>query len=528
MSPENKTQAPQAKTSGGLLGRIFGRGEHETSLVDAHSEKPTKSTLDLADIQGFILRGYRMPMVRHFLLTVNVPAEARKLLGRLVSGDESDAPQITTAENWHVGFEPGPGDNPAEAPRRKPDYCLNVGITWPGLIALEIKERVPNISFKSFGSFTAGAAERAALVGDTGASAPQSWVGGFGKGSDHALLTLHAISPDAMKFYSERLTALFGEGNAFREIWRQDGMALIEMQNGQPVPTAKVHFGYADGISMTTIRGGPEKYHPDHQQPCDSWLFVLQEEAENYIVPEPRQLGLNGSFAVFKMIETDVVGFENFLQSNKDKIDPELLAAKICGRWRNGVPLALSPDTDSPAGGIPPEQINNYEYVNADGSGDPKGLRCPIGAHMRRINPRGQPVTGQGEPGGSNNTHRLIRRGLPYGPAYDPAKPYDGIERGLLGYFINSSIENQYEFVLGHWVNDSEFAGSVRLHPKSKDPMIGTQDPAESIFVIPQANGAPPIKVTGFSTFVKTKAAAYCFLPSITAIKFISNLGASL
>jgi deferrochelatase/peroxidase EfeB len=303
-------------------------------------------------------------------------------------------------------------------------------------------------------------------------------------------------------------------------------MALIEMQNGQPVPTARVHFGYTDGISMTTIRGGPEKYHPDHQQPCDAWLFVLQEEAENYIPPEPRELGLNGSFAVFKMIETDVVGFEKFLQSNKDKIDPELLAAKICGRWRNGVPLALSPDTDSPPGGIPPEQLNNYEYVNADGSGDPKGLRCPVGAHMRRINPRGQPVTGQGEPGGSNNTHRLVRRGLPYGPAYDPTKPYDGLERGLLGYFINSSIENQYEFVLGHWVNDSEFAGSVRLHPKSKDPMIGTQDPAESIFVIPQANGAPPIKLTGFSTFVTTKAAAYCFLPSITAIKFIAKLGA--
>jgi hypothetical protein len=28
-----------------------------------------------------------MPMVRHFLLTVAVPAEARKLLGRFVNGD---------------------------------------------------------------------------------------------------------------------------------------------------------------------------------------------------------------------------------------------------------------------------------------------------------------------------------------------------------------------------------------------------------------------------------------------------------
>ena len=465
-----------------------------------------------------------MPMVRHFLLTVGNPSAARRLLGRLVSGDESDAPQITTAQDWHVGFEPGPGDNPADIPRRKPDYCLNLGITWPGMIALELKDRVPTLSFKSFGAYLAGAAERAALVGDTGPSAPANWVGGFGTNADHVLLTLHAISIDAMSTYSDRLAALFSEDGAFREIWRKDGMALIEMVDGKPVPTSKVHFGYTDGISQTTIRGGPERYPRDHQIACEPWLFVLSNDAENYFVPEPHELGLNGSFAVFKMAETDVVGFENFLQSNKDKIDPELLAAKMCGRWRNGVPLMLSPDTDSPPGGIAPEQLNDFDYVNADGTGDPKGIRCPVGAHMRRINPRGQPVTGQGRPGGSNNTHRLIRRGMPYGPVYDPAQPHDGIERGLLGYFINSNIENQYEFVLSQWVNDSEFAGAVRLPPKSKDPMIGTQDPAESIFVIPQPNGAPSIKLTGLTTFVTTKAAAYCFLPSITAIKFIADL----
>ena len=525
MSPDNRTQSPKAKDSGGLLRRVLGLGGPEKPGNGAHSGTTKKSTLDLADIQGFILRGYRMPMVRHFLLTVGVPAQARKMLGRLVNGDESDSPQITTAEDWHVGFEPGPGDDTTEPPRRKPDYCLNVGITWPGLIALEIKDRVPTLSFKSFSAFVAGAADRAGLVGDTGASAPQNWIGDFGKGSDHVLVTLHAISPDSMKFYSDRLVGMFCEGDSFREIWRTDGMAWIEMKDGKPEFTSKVPFGYTDGISMTTIRGGPERYPLDHQQPCEPWLFVLQDEAENYFVPQPPELGRNGSFAVFKMIMTDVVCFENFLQSNKDHIDPELLAAKICGRWRNGVPLALSPETDSPPGGIPLQQLNDYEYVNADGSGDPKGLRCPVGAHMRRINPRGQPVTGQGQPGGSNNTHRLIRRGMPYGPNYDPKLPYDDIERGLLGYFINSSIENQYEFVLGHWVNDSEFAGAVRLPPKSRDPMIGTQDPAESIFVIPQANGAPSIKVTGFSTFTTTKAAAYCFLPSITAIKFIAQLG---
>jgi hypothetical protein len=152
-------------------------------------------------------------------------------------------------------------------------------------------------------------------------------------------VTLHAISPEAMKSYSDRLSVLFAEEGAFREIWHTDGMAWIEIQDNKPTFTSKVPFGYTDGISMTTIRGGPERYLPDHQQPCEPWLFVLRDEGENYFVPEPRELGLNGSFACFKMIKTDVVGFENFLQSNKDKIDPELLAAKICGRWRNGVTL---------------------------------------------------------------------------------------------------------------------------------------------------------------------------------------------
>ena len=56
------------------------------------------SSLDLRQIQGFILRMYRMPMVRHFVLKVNVPAAARALLGRLANGDETD-------ELWFKGRE---------------------------------------------------------------------------------------------------------------------------------------------------------------------------------------------------------------------------------------------------------------------------------------------------------------------------------------------------------------------------------------------------------------------------------------
>jgi hypothetical protein len=92
-----------------------------------------------------------------------------------------------------------------------------------------------------------------------------------------------------MTTYSDRLTALFVEGGAFPEIWRGDGMALMEMREGKPILTTKVHFGYTDGISNPTIRNGPERYSPDHQQPCEPWLFVLRDDAENYLVPEPRE-----------------------------------------------------------------------------------------------------------------------------------------------------------------------------------------------------------------------------------------------
>ena len=162
-------------------------------------------------------------MVRHFLLTVAAPAQARRQLGRLVSGDESEVPQITTAEDWHVGFGPGPGDDPAAGPGHKPDYCLNVGVTWRGLVALELEERVSMLSFKSFGAFVEGAARRADSVGDTGASSPDNWVGDFGTGHDHVLVTLHALSPEAMQATPKRYAPGFPKEMPFERSGAKTG-----------------------------------------------------------------------------------------------------------------------------------------------------------------------------------------------------------------------------------------------------------------------------------------------------------------
>jgi hypothetical protein len=86
---DSDARTPAHEQRGGLLRHLFERIE----------SGGVKGTLNLEDIQGLILRGYRMPMVRHFLLTVSVAAKARELLGRLVSGDETDTPQITTAKD---------------------------------------------------------------------------------------------------------------------------------------------------------------------------------------------------------------------------------------------------------------------------------------------------------------------------------------------------------------------------------------------------------------------------------------------
>ena len=56
------------------LRRLLGRRRHEPRRAMASPAAHDGSALDLADIQGFILRGYAMPMVRHFLLTVGAPA----------------------------------------------------------------------------------------------------------------------------------------------------------------------------------------------------------------------------------------------------------------------------------------------------------------------------------------------------------------------------------------------------------------------------------------------------------------------
>ena len=113
----------------------------------------------------------------------------------------------------------------------------------------------------------------------------------------------------------------------------------------------------------------------------------------------------------------DVAAFRRFVETTSSiPAGRSMLAAKIVGRWRDGTPLVRSPDQPEPALAADPAAINDFSYAD-----DPDGLRCPIGAHIRRANPRDARGFFDGR---LSNRHRIIRRGRTYGAAARPtARP---------------------------------------------------------------------------------------------------------
>ena len=196
------------------------------------------TALRLDDIQGFILRSYMMPTLRVFVLTVVDPVRARTSLGAMVS-QEAGIPQITTAAQW----------------ADKPEYCVNIAITYEGLEALQ----VPAASLQTFPSeFAVGAVARANQVGDSGPSAPSTWKGGLADRGVHILLLLFAQSA-ALR---EQVTGYW------RSSFADNGLVERFCQDGDALPGNLAHFGYRDGIAQPTIEGGLPGLVPDRLPPA--------------------------------------------------------------------------------------------------------------------------------------------------------------------------------------------------------------------------------------------------------------------
>jgi deferrochelatase/peroxidase EfeB len=471
----------------------------------------TQPHINYADVQGTILRGYRVDLARHFILSITDAAAARTFVGNLVDG-AAGLPRITTAARWTA----------------KPECFVNISFTAQGLLALGVTPTQLN-TFDS--SFVAGATDPkvAKRVGDVGASAPANWIGGLGNGAQvHVVLNLWVHEDPAVL---EKVTGQLRTGfaGAMTELSHHDARALSDN---------RVHFNYRDNIAQPNVMGAPRRKHPapDDQPEVPTGEFLLgypnANKGDGYSV-QPAELSTNSSYAAFRILQQDVAGFERFLQEYAPKggLEPEMLAAKVCGRWRNGNPLSLAPD--APGDPLPVAQLNNFNYVNtADpAKDDTLGLVCPIGSHIRRNNPRNMQVVST-----ESVNHRIVRRAIPYGPPYDPEKP-DDTPRGLVGYFINGSIKNQFEFLQSQWDMSSTFvvsatgpdgpsAGNAVFGISGEDVFLGVNDPSDSSFTLPVLGneGDNNINVTGWSQMVTTVGGAYVFLPSITGLRYLAAL----
>jgi deferrochelatase/peroxidase EfeB len=462
------------------------------------------TALELDDIQGIILRGYgSFVHVRHFIVAVADAGVARALIGSLVPATPATINPpclvVTTSATWHV----------------KPDYTLNLSFTYEGLSALGVSSAL----LAGFApEFASGAIGNAGKIFDVGDSAPEKWEGNMGAASEvHAIFSLFTRTAHEMEWRTGELLAAISKG--FRLTHQHDGHAL---------PDGYVHFGYRDGLSQPFLAGGPPSTRPypdlgvnkDGSSPAGDFLLGFENTFGNLYSPgvASTSLGHNGSFGAFRILKQEVEGFEEYLQTAGPSIGltADQLAAKFMGRWRSGVPLALSPEGKCP---IPSDRLNMFLYQGAapgQSEPDPKGVDCPIGSHIRRGNPRDEIVAGF-----FTQQARVMRRNVPYGPPFNPQQPNDGVERGLIGYFINADFANQFQFLMSQWLNTDNFVGGMI---SGLDPIVGDNSPASSVFTLP-TSPISSVKVTGFERFVITRGSAYCFLPSITGLRYIASIG---
>ena len=180
-------------------------------------------------------------------------------------------------------------------------------------------------------------------------------------------------------------------------------------------------------------------------------------------MPTPDVLGQNGTYIVFRKLHTRVAAYRRYLREQAASREEEaLLGAKMVGRWQSGAPLALAPDQDDPELGADDARNNAFLYGD-----DPRGFKCPAGAHARRANPRD---AFDGEGGVDVRLHRMIRRGTSYGPPLpEGVLEDDGDDRGIVFVFAGSHLKRQFEFVKTQWLNDGIFIGA----PRETDPLVG-------------------------------------------------------
>jgi Dyp-type peroxidase family len=438
----------------------------------------TAPNLELADIQSVVLRRRPSPYRGcHVFLRIEDSSQGRELLSKL-------RPYVLSAAEYD-----------------KQNTWMAVAITYAGLVALE----VPESSLASFPvAFREGMAARASSVGDTGESSPERWDRPYGTGDIHIALSLLSTNDD---IWRKNLA------QASSELALLPGITLLVREDFGQTPGARTPFGYKDGISFPNIIGNGINPIAGPEEPIAAGEFIFGypgEAGRTLAMPQPALLGRNGTFVSFRKLHSKVASFRRFLKANATStMSEEFLAAKMIGRWPSGAPLMLAPEQDAPELGSDLQQMNNFNYAH-----DPKGLRCPMGAHIRRMNPRDtalQVMT-------NVKIHRIIRHGTSYGPPLpENVLDDDGKERGIFFTFLSAKAPETFEFLKKEWINTGNFLG-LGLE---EDPIAGEHAGAAGTFTIPMK----PIRrrLQGVERFTITRGGEYGLVPSLSALRWLAS-----
>jgi len=457
------------------------------------------SRLNETDIQGFVLRGYNLPFARYVFLEVSDHTKARHFIDNLL-------PYITTGERWDDG---------------KPQFTVNIAFTHKGLTMMQL----PDASLLSFPvEFLQGMKARADVLGDTGPNDPEHWDAIWRAERVHIWLAVNAQSEQALETCCDTIQQLINTHGGASIIGQQDAEAIKICGEY----CTKEHFGYTDGFGNPDYLGierhsqpGQGKLMKDGTwQPLATGELLLgyaDEAGELPVGPLPHLLANNGTFMVYRKLHQNVGRFRNYLEE-KGREYPggkEKLASKFVGRWRDGTPVELSPDIEDPTIVADHDRNANFTFGK-----DPAGTVCPIGAHLRRVNPR----DAFGFNGRLTNRRRVTRRGLTYGSYIPEGQPVnDDEERGVAFMALNASLSRQFEFIQQQWIeygNDSHLGNDKDLmlgnhgdHANGSKFMIqGTEDPKN-----------PPFVCGGLTNFVELRGGDYFFIPSMTALKMMST-----
>lgn len=441
--------------------------------------KPTDS-LECEDIQHFLMSRPSARAARYEFLTFRSTTGGRAWLAGLIDkvGTASSVGSDILDSRW-----------------------VTIGFTWPGLRALGVAEA----SLATFPEeFRQGMAARAEILGTTGANHPNHWVGGLASPDLHAIAILFA------RDVAERERCRLEHERYLKQCEGVELLSSLDLEAIPPFDYAHEHFGYRDRLSQPVIEGTGVEPTPGSGPAIKAGEFFLgyaDEDGAPVGMPQPGILSRNGSYVAYLRMQEHVGAFRDFLREHGDTPEhQELIAAKLMGRWRSGAPLVLAADKDDPSLGADLRRNNDFSYARMD----PHGYSCPLGAHIRRMNPRDTAV--------NMNRRKMIRRGGTYGPPLPEGTPEDGQERGIAAFVGCASLVRQFEFAMNVWANDPNFheLGNER------DPIFGTQDGTFDM-TIPKR----PIrkKIKGLPAFTTIRGGAYFFLPGIKALRYLESLG---